>query len=105
MNSEKLRRYISEELAVDPRFDASAVEVTVEDRVVTLAGQVPNYMDKWAIQHAVRALKGVRGVTLEIQVKCPVDVLGCGRRYSSTRHQPPELEFGGAAPSSQHRCR
>lgn len=73
MNSERLRRNISEELAVDPRFDASGVEVSVVDRVVTLAGHVPSYMDKWAIQHAVLALNGVRGVSLEIEVKCPVD--------------------------------
>jgi osmotically-inducible protein OsmY len=74
MNSERLRRYIREELAADPRFDASGVDVSVDDRVVTLAGHVPSYMDRWAIRHAVLALKGVRGVSLDIDVHCPV---GC----------------------------
>lgn len=75
MNSERLRRYVLAELAADPRFDASGVEVSVDDRVVTLSGQVPGYIDKWAIQHAVLALKGVRGVVPGIEVNCPVDCL------------------------------
>lgn len=97
MNSERLRRAITQELAVDPRFDASAVDVAVDDRVVTLTGHVPSYMDKWAIQHAVLGLKGVRGASFNLEVKCPVDcsvadgeiALRANQRLNSNSAVPP----------------
>lgn len=73
MNSEKLRRYLRDQLTTDPRIDASGIDVRVDDRLVTVSGHVPSYIDKWAIKHAVLALKGVRGLALDIEVACPVE--------------------------------
>ncbi len=69
MNSEKLHRYVLEELKFDPRVDASGVGVSVHDRIVTLTGHVNNYADKVAIADAIARVKGVRGVVMDIEVR------------------------------------
>ena len=69
MNSEKLHRYVLEELKFDPRVDSSGVGVSVHDRIVTLTGHVNNYADKIAIADAVARVKGVRGVVMDIEVR------------------------------------
>lgn len=69
MNSEKLHRYVLEELKFDPRVDSSGVGVSVHDRIVTLTGRVNNYADKVAIADAIARVKGVRGVVMDIEVR------------------------------------
>lgn len=69
MNSEKLHRYVLEELKFDPRVDSSGVGVSVNDRIVTLTGHVNNYADKVAIADAIARVKGVRGVVMDIEVR------------------------------------
>lgn len=71
MNSEKLRKYVMEELAFDPRIDASGIAVKVEDRIVTLVGHANSAADKDAITEAVKRIKGVRGIIVDIEVRCP----------------------------------
>lgn len=73
MNSEKLHRYVMEELAFDPRVDASGIAVKVEDRIVTLTGHANSFADKIAIAEAVQRVKGVRGIVVDIEVRCPPD--------------------------------
>lgn len=69
MNSERLRRYVLEELAFDPRTDASGIGVAVENRIVTLTGHVRSVADKTAVVNAVKRLKGVRGIVVDIEVR------------------------------------
>lgn len=69
MNSERLRRYVLEELAFDPRTDASGIGVAVENRIVTLTGHVRSAADKTAVVNAVNRLKGVRGIVVDIEVR------------------------------------
>lgn len=73
MNSERLRRYVLEELAFDPRVDASGIGVTVEERIVKLTGHVHSLADKIAVAEAVERVKGVRGVVLDVEVRCAPD--------------------------------
>lgn len=69
MNNEKLRRYVLEELNFDPRIDASAVAVSVDRRIVSLTGHVHSVADKLAIVDAVKRLKGVRGIVVDLEVR------------------------------------
>lgn len=75
MNSERLRRYVIEELAFDPRMDASGVGVAVENRIVSLTGHVHSASDKAAVVDAVKRLKGVRGIVVDVDVR-PTAELG-----------------------------
>lgn len=69
MNSERLRRYVLEELAFDPRIDASGIGAAVENRIVTLTGHVRSVAGKTAAVNAVRRLKGVRGIVVDVEVQ------------------------------------
>ncbi|MEI2453178.1 BON domain-containing protein [Lysobacter firmicutimachus] len=70
MNSEKLRRYVLQELGYDPRVDASGIGVSVEDRFVRLTGHVPSLADKYAVASAAARVRGVRGVIVDVEVRC-----------------------------------
>ena len=69
MNSERLRRYVLDELKFDPRIDASSVAVSVEKRIVSLTGHVHSVADKAAVVDAVKRLKGVRGIVVDMDVR------------------------------------
>lgn len=73
MNSEKLRRYVLQEMGFDPRVDASGIGVSVEDRIVHLTGHVHSLADKHALVEAAARVKGVRGVIVDVQVRCEND--------------------------------
>lgn len=73
MNSERLRKYVLEELAFDPRIDATGIGVIVDERIVKLTGHVHSLADKVAAAEAVERVKGVRGVVLDIEARCPAD--------------------------------
>lgn len=73
MNSERLRKHVLEELAFDPRIDASGIGVAVDERIVKLTGHVHSLADKIAAAEAVERVKGVRGAVIDIEVRCPPD--------------------------------
>lgn len=73
VNSEKLRRYVLQEMSFDPRVDASGVGVSVEDRFVRLTGHVHSLADKHALADAAARVKGVRGVIVDVEVRCDSD--------------------------------
>jgi osmotically-inducible protein OsmY len=69
MNDLNLRKAILEELEFQPGIDAAHIGVSVENGVVTLSGHVKNYAQKVSAERAVKAIKGVRAVAEEIQVR------------------------------------
>lgn len=73
MNSERLRKYVLEELGFDPRVDASGIGVGVEDRIVRLTGHVHTLADKYAVANAAARVKGVRGVVVDVEVRCKTE--------------------------------
>lgn len=73
MDDRKLRQLVIDELEFEPSIDAAHIGVAAEKGVITLAGHVSSYAQKIAALHAVRRLKGVRGVALEIEVRYPND--------------------------------
>jgi osmotically-inducible protein OsmY/prolyl-tRNA editing enzyme YbaK/EbsC (Cys-tRNA(Pro) deacylase) len=66
-----LQQDVIDELAWEPSIDAAAIGVAVEEGIVTLSGHAPSYVEKWAAEHVVKRVAGVRGVENEIAVRLP----------------------------------
>lgn len=60
---------IQAELDWDPLLDNRGIVVAVKDGVVTLAGHVSCYADKWAAERATKKIAGVRAIANDIAVK------------------------------------
>ena len=69
MNDLSLRKSILEELEFLPDIDAANIGVAVDKGVVTLTGHVTNNAQKVRVERAVKAVKGVRALAEEIQVR------------------------------------
>lgn len=62
---------VKDELQWDPNLDATDIAVSVKKGVVTLAGFVKNYADKYEAESAAKRVAGVLGVANDIQVRMP----------------------------------
>lgn len=67
----QLKHDILSELEWEPSINASEIGVEVKDGVVTLAGHVDSYGEKWHAEKAVERVAGVRALAVEIAVKLP----------------------------------
>jgi len=67
----ELQRDVMTELKWEPTIRAAEIGVAVKDGIVTLSGDVDTYSMKWAAEHAVRRVSGVKGVAEEIKVRLP----------------------------------
>jgi osmotically-inducible protein OsmY len=75
-----LKSDVTSELAWDTSVgERAGIGIAVRDGVVTVSGQVDNYMQKQAIERAVRRVSGVRGIAMDLEVK-----LAAGARPSDT---------------------
>jgi osmotically-inducible protein OsmY len=63
-----IKRDVEEELRWDPRIDTTDVAVAVKNGIVTLAGFVRNYMDKFQAEAAAKRVAGVVGLANDIEV-------------------------------------
>lgn len=68
----ELKKNVITELDWDPAIDASAIAVSVQDGIVTVAGVVGTFAEKEAVATAVRRVAGVRAVALELAVKLAI---------------------------------
>jgi osmotically-inducible protein OsmY len=66
-----IERNVTEELQWNPDLDASDIAVAVKDGVVTLAGFVKSYTDKYEAESAAKRVAGVRGVANDLEVRLP----------------------------------
>ena len=71
MTDDTLKAAVLAELAWDPQLDASHVAVSVNKGVVTLMGHVTSFPEKYAAEHAVRRVRGVRAIAQELEVHLP----------------------------------
>jgi osmotically-inducible protein OsmY len=72
MRSDKeIERDVKDELQWDPDLDATDIAVSAKDRVVTLAGFVRSYTDKYEAEAAAKRVAGVAGVANDIEVRMP----------------------------------
>ncbi|MES2683543.1 MAG: BON domain-containing protein [Pseudomonadota bacterium] len=73
MNDLQLKHAVSDALEFDLAFDASHIGVFVSDRVVTLSGWVDDFAQKHAAAEAVRRVRGVHALAMELEVRYPSD--------------------------------
>ena len=57
------------ELLWEPSIDAASIGVEVKDGVVTLAGHVGSFNEKWEAESAAQRVGGVKALAIEIDVK------------------------------------
>jgi osmotically-inducible protein OsmY len=64
----QLQSDVIAELNWEPSINASKIGVEVSEGVVTLAGHVNSYSDKWNAEAAAQRVAGVKSLTIEIDV-------------------------------------
>jgi osmotically-inducible protein OsmY len=62
---------ITNELNWEPSLRDDDIAVAVRDGVVTLAGYVDSYLDKWKAEQVIGRVKGVKAVANELLVRLP----------------------------------
>ncbi|NVN88862.1 MAG: BON domain-containing protein [Rhodopseudomonas sp.] len=73
MSESQLRQDILDEYEFDPSFNSGHINVAIEDDVVILTGHVISYAEKLAAIAATRRVKGVHGISENIQVRYPFE--------------------------------
>ena len=68
----QLQKDVMDELKWEPAVEAAGIGVEVKDGVVTLAGHVRSYAEKWAAEEAAQRVSGVKGIVVEMDVRVPV---------------------------------
>ena len=72
----QLEQDVLEELKWEPSVNAADVGVEVKDGIVTLAGQVSSFSEKWGAEQAAQRVSGVKGLAIEMDV----NLFGLGKR-------------------------
>jgi osmotically-inducible protein OsmY len=67
----QLQQDVSAELQWEPSVHAARIGVEVKDGVVTLAGHVDSYAEKWNAERAAQRVAGVKATTSELAVQLP----------------------------------
>ena len=70
-NDNELRTDVLAELNWDPSIRDEDIAVSVKDSVVTLAGTVDTYAQRFAAERAVERVKGVGALASDLDVKLP----------------------------------
>ena len=73
VHDDVLKRDVTDELDWEPSLDAAHIGVACRDGVVTLSGHVESYAEKAAAERAVRRVRGVKAIAMEIDVRLPWD--------------------------------
>lgn len=69
----QLQHDVSAELKWEPSIHAARIGVEVKNGVVTLAGQVDSYSEKWNAERAAQRVSGVNAMATELKVHLPGD--------------------------------
>jgi osmotically-inducible protein OsmY len=64
----QLQQDVSAELKWEPSVHAARIGVEVKNGVVTLAGQVDSYSEKWSAERAAQRVAGAKAMTTELKV-------------------------------------
>lgn len=68
---QQLQQDVITELAWEPSVTSTKIGVEVKDGVVTLAGHVDSYIEKWEAQRAAQRVSGVKALAVEMDVALP----------------------------------
>lgn len=63
------RQSVLDALEFEPSIDAASIGVAVDSGVVTLTGHVPTYSEKLKAEELAMAVRGVKGIAQEIEVR------------------------------------
>jgi len=93
----QLQQDVSAELAWEPSVHAAQIGVEVKDGVVTLAGEVGSYTEKWNAERAAQRVSGVNALAIELKVKLSAP----GKRTDAdiARSVENSLEWSTSVPS------
>lgn len=91
-NDTDIQRDVSNELKWDPSLRDDDVAVAVRDGVVTLAGNVHSFVEKWAAERVASKVKGVKAIANNLEVKLP----------SSSERPDPEIARAAVNALSWH---
>jgi osmotically-inducible protein OsmY len=67
----QLQKDVNAELEWEPSIHAEHIGVEVKQGVITLAGEVESYAEKWKAERAALRVSGVRALTTELKVRIP----------------------------------
>src|SRR4030081_1831734 len=67
----EIERDVKDELQWDPDLDATDIAVSVKNGVVTLAGFVKSFSDKFEAEAAAKRVTGVVAVANDLEVRLP----------------------------------
>lgn len=67
----QLKQDVSAELAWEPSVNAAGIGIEVSNGVVTLAGHVTSFAEKWDAERATQRVSGVKALAVEIDVILP----------------------------------
>jgi osmotically-inducible protein OsmY len=69
----QIQQDVLAELKWEPSVNAAHIGVEVTGGIVTLAGHVDSYAEKWATEQAAQRVSGVKAVVVEMDVKLHFD--------------------------------
>ena len=67
----QLQQDVTAELKWEPAVNAAQIGVEVKDGIVTLAGHVGSYAEKYDAERAAQRVSGVKALAIEVDVKLP----------------------------------
>lgn len=67
-SDQRIREDVNDRLTDDPYFDATDIEVAVDDSIVTLSGMVSGRADKWRAEDLAASVSGVKDVNNRLRV-------------------------------------
>lgn len=73
MSDKILRQDIIDQLDFEPSINSEQIGVTVQNGVVTLSGHVASFAEKVTAERLVRAMRSVKAIAQEIEVRYPND--------------------------------
>jgi len=70
-SDDEILRDIQAEFKWEPSLRSDHIAVSVRDGIVTLAGYVDSYFDKWKAERVASRVKGVKAVANDLEVRLP----------------------------------
>lgn len=71
MTDLELKKSVETELNWEPSVNAAEIGVAVKDGIVTLAGHIPSYWERFAAERAAARVSGVKAVVNNLEVRLP----------------------------------
>ena len=69
VTNDDVRRWVTEQLYWDPKFDSTAIAVSAEDGAITLRGTVGSLREKREAQKSAERVYGVKSVKNDLSVR------------------------------------